>query len=98
MKMSFAQSPALGFVKADFVHAQEVKRSGKTLIDFDLSQSGTDKIKKWNTTEVNKKINLDISGKTFSFNLRQPITGDKVEVGPFDRNDANAILQEINAK
>ena len=94
--ISFAQDKAQSFRRGDFVHAEETTKDGKSLIQFDLSQTGKEKVKELNKTEVNKKVALNINGKVYDFTLRQPIVGDKLQAGPFDDLDAKKIIREVN--
>jgi hypothetical protein len=95
---SFAQNSKRSFKRSDFSHAQETVKNGRSLIQFNLSEEGKNKVKTFNKTEINKNITLDINGKVHDFTLRQAITGDKIEVGPFNHVEAKKIVEDVNTK
>jgi preprotein translocase subunit SecD len=95
---SFAHGPQFDFQRKDFSHAEGVQKNGKSLVHLDLSESGKKKILQINKTEVGKAITLNVAGKSQSFTLREPITGNSLEAGPFDAQDAKKMIDEINSK
>ena len=78
--------------KGDFVSAKEVKRGSQILVQGTLSDSGAKKV---NASDV-KEIQIQIAGIDVSLKRRVPITGNKIEAGPFTHQNAEKIVNEIN--
>ncbi|MGZ3743966.1 MAG: hypothetical protein ACXWRE_09075 [Pseudobdellovibrionaceae bacterium] len=97
-KMSFAHDSKSTLTKADFSHAEESIKDGKSLVELDLSQNGMEKVKHLNQSQVGKKVSLVLAGKEHSLTLRVPIADDKIQAGPFTHSEAQKIVDEINKK
>ncbi len=91
-----AGSSQISLDKGDFISAQRVSRNGETIINVKLSKSGKSKFKKLNASAVNKEVHSEIGGVESNFKLREPITGEKLEMGPYSVKDAEKVIAEIN--
>lgn len=89
---------AISLNKGDFVAAEKISRDGETLVSVKLSKSGKAKFKKLNENAVNKDVHAEIAGLSSDFNLREPIKGDKLEMGPYSNENAQKVVSEINRK
>jgi hypothetical protein len=97
-QMAMAESAGVSFNAGDFISAQRIEKVGDTPIRVKLSKSGKAKLKKLNETSVNKKIHAEIAGVSTDFELREPIKGDGLEMGPYSDEQAKRVLAEINKK
>lgn len=84
--------------KGDFVAAEKISRNGEAIISVKLSKSGKAKLKRWNERAVNKEIHIDIGGVVSDFKLKEPIKGDRLEIGPYSAEAAQRVVSEINVK
>ena len=84
--------------KGDFVAAERVSEEGQTIVKVKLSKSGKAKFKKLNRESVGKNVPLAIKQFKSEFTLRVPIEGEKLEIGPLDKEVAVSIVEEINSK
>jgi hypothetical protein len=94
---SYAGAERASLREIDFSHAEVIVKGSDSLIEFDLSAQGQEKIKHLNSRAVNKKVTLSIGNKSQAFTWRGPIVGDKLEVGPVTHIEAEKIIARINA-
>ncbi|CAN5515595.1 hypothetical protein BH10BDE1_BH10BDE1_14000 [soil metagenome] len=80
----------------DFVAAEKLSHDGETLVSVKLSKSGKAKFKKLNSEAVGKTVHSHIGGVASDFILRTALTGDSLEMGPYDKGDAEKVIAEIN--
>lgn len=93
--LSSAES-VISLGKEDFLAAEKISRDGEVLVSFKLSKSGKAKFKKLNHSSINKEVHSEISGVSSDFNLKEPIQGGELEMGPYSANDAEKVISEIN--
>ena len=94
--LAAAESSGVTFDKGDFISAEPLSRNGKTLISVKLSKSGKSKLKKLNEHSVGQEIHSEIAGVSTDFTLREPVTGDVLQMGPYSVSDAEKVVAEIN--
>lgn len=94
--IALAKTSSVSFNEGDFKAAKKITRNGDTLISLKLSKSGKAKLKKLNAEAVNKDVHLDVAHVEADFKLREAITGDSLEAGPFASDEADRIVTEIN--
>jgi hypothetical protein len=87
---------SISFNKGDFVSADSISRNGEMILSVKLSKSGKAKMRKLNQSSVKKQIHAEIAGISSDFNLREPIQGDSLEMGPYSPGDAQKVISEIN--
>lgn len=79
--------------KVDFVSARVIERGGRILVRAKTTRAWQAKVRDGDT-----EITIDIAGNQRTLRLPAPITGDKVEFGPYSREEAQRIVQEINRR
>lgn len=89
---------AISLNEGDFVAAEKVSRDGETVVSVKLSKSGKVKFKKLNEQSVNQPFHAEIAGVSSDFKLREPIKGDRLEMGPYSAEDAGKVVTAINGK
>ncbi|MGZ3693324.1 MAG: hypothetical protein ACXWQO_03910 [Bdellovibrionota bacterium] len=82
--------------KGDFLTAKRLDKNGEELVSLKLSKSGKAKLRKLSKTAVGQKVHSELGGVTSDFVLRDPIAGDKLQMGPFSHEDALKVLTAIN--
>lgn len=95
--LSYAEGK-ISFTKEDFKSAERVTRNGEVIVNVKLSKSGKAKLKKLNKTAVDKEIHSEIGGVTTDFRLREPITGEELQMGPYSEADARKVTTDINTR
>jgi hypothetical protein len=93
-----AQAADIKLNKGDFLSAEKIEQSGEVVLSVKLSKSGKAKFKKLNKTQVNQEVESSIAGVENHFKLREPIRGDKLQIGPFSASEAEKVFIEINKK
>lgn len=93
-----AQSAGISLTKEDFVSAERLSQDGETVLNVKLSKSGKAKIKKLNKLSVQQPIHTEVAGVASDFKLKEPITGDKLQMGPYSAVHAQKVVAEINRK
>ena len=61
-----------------------------------VSKSGKAKLKKLNEQKVGQEVDTEIGEVSSYFQLRVPITGDGLEMGPYSKSDAQKVVTAIN--
>ena len=84
------------FEKGDFTAAERSSKTGETVISLKLSKSGKAKLKKLNETAIGQEIKTEIAGISKSLILREAITGDALQMGPYNEAAAEKVVAEIN--
>src|SRR5665213_1554708 len=74
--------------KGDFIAAEKISKEGETVISVKLSKSGKAKFKKLNEQSVNSGIHAEVARVSSDFKLREPIKGNRLEMGPYSYSDA----------
>jgi hypothetical protein len=90
-----AGAPDVSFTEADFLSAKETVRNGETLVSVKLSKSGKAKIKRINAI-IPAEAHTEVAGVESTFDVRVPIAGDELEMGPYSASDAAKVVKEIN--
>lgn len=83
---------AISLDKGDFLSAKKIERGGEELVSVKLSKSGKAKLRKLN----HGSVHTEIGGVASDFTLREPITGDGLQMGPYSEIDAAKVVQAIN--
>ncbi len=87
--------PSIQFNEGDFKSGKQVTRNGQTVLNLKLSKSGKAKIKKLNKMYEEEEVQTNLAGIESNFQLKAPIKGDGLELGPFSTNDAKQILEKF---
>lgn len=82
--------------KSDFIAAEKIAEDGEAIVKLKLSKSGKAKLKKLNEQKVGQEVHTEIGGVSSDFQLRVPITGDGLEMGPYSESDAKKVVTAIN--
>lgn len=92
---ALAAAHKISLDKGDFIAAEKITKSGKTIVSVKLSKSGKAKFKKLNKQA---EVHADIAGVESDFKVREPVHGDGLEIGPYSSIDAEKVTKEINKK
>lgn len=87
---------ALSFDKSDFKSAQVSKQKNGSLVMVQFSKFGSSKAKSLEAKDQIIEVNL--AGGTHKLKLRGPLEGDQAQLGPFTKEIAKKIAQEINSQ
>lgn len=96
--LAAADAAKIDLNKGDFISAEKILKNGETVLSVKLSKSGKAKFKKFNKTKVDKEITSEVGGVESHFKLREPISGENLEMGPYSAYDAAKVMNEINYK
>lgn len=96
LPMGAIADPDISLNKGDFIAAESLNRDGESIVSVKLSKSGKAKFKKLNDRKEKVEIKSDIAGVSTHFKMKEPITGDELEMGPYSEADANRVIKEIN--
>lgn len=96
--LASAELPAVSLNKGDFLSAERISRDRGTFVNVKLSKSGKAKFKKLNRNSINKEVHSEIAGVLSDFTLKEPIKGDRLEMGPYFSDDAEKVVDEVNKK
>ncbi|HEY8278195.1 MAG TPA: hypothetical protein VIH99_01140 [Bdellovibrionota bacterium] len=91
-----ARKNELALNKGDFISAERISRNGENVLSVKLSKSGKAKLRKWNKESVGQEVHATIGGVNTYFQLKEPITGNGLEMGPYSPQDASTVSSAIN--
>jgi hypothetical protein len=91
-----AESQNITLNKGDFLSAERLSRNGETIVSVKLSKSGKAKVKKLKAEKGS--VHVDLAGVSKDLQMKEPIRGDGLEMGPYGRLEAQKVIAQINKK